>query len=97
METIAGLMWDPRLGPYQSEIFLEYLEVIYNDEQVASEMCNGRWWKKTEKDLREKHGPDSYLLPLVLHIDSTMLDVTNKHSATPVSLSLGNFSNHLRV
>ena len=43
------------------------------------------------------HGDDACVLAVILHLDSTMLDVTGKHSATPVSITLGNFGLNIRV
>ena len=51
---------------------------------------------KEERKVREVAGEDSFILPLIMHIDGTQLDVTSKHSAEPITITLGNFHIALR-
>ena len=100
METVAELMWDENLLPRMSQIHVESqatLEMLRDRDYTFSELHQAKWWIQTQMDIRHQHGDDSYLLPIILHIDATQLDATGKHSATPVNLTLGNFSYLLRV
>ena len=97
MEVIEAMMQDDNLVQYRNEIATSYQELIIDGKQCYMEMNHGKWWQTTEDYIRSLHGDDSCLLPIILHIDGTTLDATNKHSADPVSISLGNFSVNIRV
>ena len=100
METVAELMWDENLLPRMNQVNVESqatLEMLRDRDYTFSELHQAKWWVQTQMDIRNQHGDDSYLLPIILHIDATQLDATGKHSATPVNLTLGNFSYLLRV
>ena len=91
-------MLDKHLLPYYKEVFIKYKEEVDEDGNiVVSEMSSGNWWKNTEADLRARKGEDSFLLPIILYLDGTLLDVTGKQSAKPICVTLGNFSGRLRV
>jgi len=97
MEVIAGLMVESRLLQNQSEIYHEFNELSRNSERTYNELHTGMWWQSTESELRARHGNDSFLLPVIVFLDATQLDVTGKLSAKPVCITLGNFSIKLRV
>ena len=100
METVAELMWDENLLPHMNQVNVESqatLEMLRDRDYTFSELHHAKWWVQTQMDIRQRHGEASYLLPIILHIDATQLDATGKNSATPVNITLGNFSYHLRV
>ena len=97
MEAIAELMMEPKLTEYKSSIHVAYSPNAFNGDESFSEINSGYWWKNNEQMLKGRLGPDHHLLPVIIYLDATSLDVTNKHSATPVCTSLGNFSRSLRV
>ena len=88
----------PQLINHSSEISVEYKEDLdLAGNPVVSELCNSAWWKSTEAALRRRTSDESCLLPILLYIDGTQLDVTGKQSAKPICITLGNFSGNLRV
>ena len=98
MHVIAELMQEQELLNYNDGIFTQYEEKMDSDgDRIYSELYTANWWKKTERDLRDRCGEDSYLLPIILYLDATQLDVTGKNSAKPVCITLGNFSGKIRV
>ena len=98
MEVIAELMLDDGLLSYPNDISYEYHEVTDADgDRVYSELNTANWWKRSQEMLQTRAGEDSYLLPIILYLDGTQLDVTGKLSAKPVCVSLGNFSGKIRV
>ena len=98
MHVIAELMQEQELLKYQDGIATQYEEKMDSDgDRIYSELYTANWWKKTERELRDRCGEDSYLLPIILYLDATQLDVTGKNSAKPVCVTLGNFSGKIRV
>ena len=97
MQVIAELMVEPNVIAQSSDVSIQYQPLMIDGRKCFSEMWNGLWWQKTEEMIRKQHGDESCVLAVILHLDSTMLDVTGKHSATPVSISLGNFGLNIRV
>jgi len=97
MEAIADLMVEARLREHEGDIHHEFREISKNSQRAYNEMNTGMWWQTSESELRERCGPDSFLLPIIVFLDSTMLDATGKLSAKPVCITLGNFSIKLRV
>ena len=97
MEVLAELMVDPEIVAQSSNTSFQYQPLLVGDRNCYSEMWNGLWWLKTEEHLHMQHGDDACVLAVILHLDSTMLDVTGKHSATPVSITLGNLGMNIRV
>ena len=97
MQCIAELMVSPDIYPMRTHIALEFQPLIIDGERCFSNLWDSHWWEKAEAKLREDHGVESYLLPIILHLDSTSLDVTGKHSICPVSITLGNFPVDVQV
>ena len=98
METIAELMLDDELLRYPNDIYCEFRENTNEaGERVYSELHTGNWWRRSDELLRDRSGVDSYVLPIILYLDGTQLDVTGKECAKPVCITLGNFSGKLRV
>ena len=96
-EVIRDIMMEPKLADNLSNIAECYQELTIGDRRCFSELNNGEWWKKEEERVRVSHGVDACILPVIIHIDGTNLDVTSKHSAEPITITLGNFSIALRV
>jgi hypothetical protein len=66
-----------------------YTEKVDNEgNRIYEHLCNGLWWEKTEKAVPEGVG----LVPIILYLDGTWLSKNGRHSAKPISMSLGNFS-----
>lgn len=63
------------------------------DEAVLSEASSASWWKKTEEQLRGKHGPDLCLNPIILFTDGAHLSRTGKQSTKVAMVACGNFKN----
>ena len=98
MEVIAELMLGDGLLSYPNDISYEYHVLTdANGDRVFSELSTGNWWLRSQEMLQTRAGEDSYLLPIILYLDGTQLDVTGKLSAKPVCVSLGNFSGKIRV
>ena len=97
MESIADLMVDQQLVGNEKHIYHHYQPAIINGQKCYNELNSGMWWEETELVLRARCGPDSYLLPIIVYLDSTQLDATGKLSCKPICITLGNFSIKLRV
>ena len=97
MQSIAELMVHPDILPLRNLVALEFEAHIGTDERCFSRLSDSYWWENTEARIRRNHGGDSYLLPIILHLDSTTLDATSKNAITPVSITLGNFGLEIQV
>ena len=97
MPVLEELMMDDNLSAYPNDIAVSYEEYKIGECACYKEMCHGNWWRDAETYIRRESEGDSCILPIILHIDGTLLDATGKHSADPVSISLGNFSINIRV
>ena len=98
MHVIAELMQEQELLKYQDGIATQFEEKLNIDgDRIFSELNSANWWKKSERELRERCGEESFLLPIILYLDATQLDVTGKNSAKPVCVTLGNFCGKIRV
>ena len=98
MHVIAELMQEQELLKYQDGIATQFEEKLNTDgDRIFSELNSANWWKKSERELRDRCGEESFLLPIILYLDATQLDVTGKNSAKPVCITLGNFCGKIRV
>ena len=98
MHVLAELMLEPELLQYSGDISSQFETKLDSEgNRIVSEMNTANWWLRTEEVLRERCGEDSFLLPIILYLDATQLDVTGKNSAKPVCITLGNFSGRIRV
>ena len=98
METLAEMMQDDGLAEFQHLIAYEFHELLSDSgERIYSDLNSADWWLRSEHLLRSRVSNDSFLLPIILYLDGTQLDVTGKTNAKPVCISLGNFGGKLRV
>ena len=84
----------------RSDIHLRHETLRFNNDEVAySELHNSKWWEHTENDVARLFKMDEQcaLLPIILHVDDTILDATSKYKVKPISMSLGIFSAVHRV
>ena len=82
----------------QFHLFYEELK-CNNGTTLYADLHNSDWWKNTEDSIKPLMPNDKLcaVMPLILHIDDTILDATGKYTAKPISITIGNFSNSIRV
>ena len=95
-----------------SEFAIQYEETVNEvGERVYGQLNTGEWWERTEEsgqmptvlfiywflmELIASFLQNAILLPLILYLDGTWLSRGGGHNCTPLSVTLGNFTQEAR-
>ena len=94
LEAISSILMDPIVESiHRDDIHLNYCRGNFQD------LHNSLWWKETESKCRSTWPENERcsILPIILSMDDTTLDVTGKYVAKPMSFTIGTLSNKHRV
>jgi len=98
VETIAALLLNNDLVGYELENFVfEYTkEFNSNNERIYSNVTGANWFKKTQRAVRAKWGPNVYLLALDINSDKTQADRLHAQNFWPCNVSIANLTSAVR-